>query len=131
MPLDEHVEFSDSAFKPGPGTYELKTERGLKYSFPKSKSVASINATAAPGVGRYKIEDFNPKPFKGNSFSKSGRFNKEVSNPIGVGDYEITASTKSKGTISKSNRFKAEPFSTPGPGDYHIHTLLGYKSQAK
>lgn len=74
MPLSEHVEYNDSVFKPGPGTYEIKTERGLKYSFPKSKSVASINPTAAPGVGRYKIEDSKPKPMKANSFSKSGRF---------------------------------------------------------
>lgn len=86
IPRSEHVEYSDAAFKPGPGTYQIEEEKGPKYSFPRSKSLASVTTAISPGVGRYQLSSL--KSEKGAHFSKSNRFLKQEPS-VGVGQYNL------------------------------------------
>jgi hypothetical protein len=89
MPLSEHIEYNDSVFKPGPGTYKIEDKKSVQYSFPKSKSLASVD-THAPGVGRYELETIQlTKGPKGSVFPKSSRFGKASVEGVGVGEYDL------------------------------------------
>lgn len=80
------MEYSDAVFKPGPGTYQIEEEKGPKYSFPRSRSLATVSTTNAPGVGRYQLSSL--KFEKGAPFSKSNRFTKQEPS-VGVGQYNL------------------------------------------